>query len=363
MHSDLLDLLVCPVCKVDISWTLDQEVGGDVLAATGSCSGGHDFEIREGIAIMLPHAAEDPWAEMISGIERTVEEHPEIEKALFAPDPTGLGPADRFLRVQLLQARGRFDLAEKEHAAAEVGIYGQPACAALTTAVETVVERLTSGEGPVFDVASGPGTLVREILAATDRPVIATDLSAWVLRRLRDQLTALGLPVGRLALVVCDARHLPLRDGSISDLTTFEGLGNIAADAAAKAGGLPRNAALDLLREWRRVAHRLTSVQSLFSPTSLLHRAVLRHYGVAALTFPGPLHSLLREAGWRVVDEQARSLTRRPTPRSRLLRGVRIDGLPLLPTRMSSGWLAAEPSSDLSSSVAAGLPRHSRSME
>ena len=355
MRSDLLDLLVCPVCKAEISWTLEQASGGDVLAATGSCSGGHDFEIREGIAIMLPQWAPDPWAEMVSGIERMVGEHAEIEEALFAPDPTGLGPADRFLRVQLLQSRGQFDLAEREHAAAEVGVYGQRAYSTVVAAIDTVLERLRSGKGPVVDVASGPGTLVREILVGTDRTVIATDLSAWVLRRLRDQLTALSLPVGRLALVVCDARHLPLRDGGVSDLTTFEGLGNIAGDAARAAGGLPRSAALDLLREWRRVAHHMTSVQSLFSPMSLVHRAVLGRYGVAALTFPGPLHALLREAGWRVVDEQTKSFTRRPTPRSRLLRGVRIDGLPLLPTRMSSGWLAAEPSSDLPSSAAVGL--------
>ncbi len=356
MRSDLLDLLVCPVCKTEISWTAEQENGNEVLAATGSCSSEHSFEIREGIAILLPQSALDPWAEMFSGIERMVKEHPDIEEALFAPDPTGLGPADRFLRVQLLQARGRFELAEREHTAAAVGIYGQPTCSALATAIEAVVERLRSGEGPVFDVASGPGTLVREILTGTDRTVIATDVSAWVLRRLRDQLAALGLPAGRLALAVCDARHLPLRDGSVSDLTTFEGLGNIAADAAREAGGLPRSAALDLLREWRRVAHRMTSVQSLFSPTSLVHRAVLGHHGVAALTFPGPLHALLREAGWRVVDEQTRSLTRRPTPRSTLLRGVRIDGLPLLPTRVRVGWLAATPSSDVPASATVGRP-------
>jgi len=357
MRSDLLDLLVCPVCKAEISWTLDQESGGEVLAATGSCSGGHGFEIREGIAVLLPQSAPDPWAEMVSSVERMVGEHPEIEEALFAPDPTGLGPADRFLRVQLLQARGRFDLAEREYAAATVGVYGQPLCSAVAAAMDEVVARLRSGKGPIFDVASGPGTLVREILAGTDRTVIATDVSAWVLRRLRDQVTFLGLPAERLALVVCDARNLPLRDGGVSDLTTLEGLGNIAADAAREAGGFSRSAALDLLREWRRAAHRMTSVQSLFSSTSLVHRAVLGHYGMAALGFPGPLHGLLREAGWRVVDEQTRSLARRPTPRSTLLRGVRIDGLPLLPTRMHVGWLAATAAADVAVGVAGGQGR------
>ena len=342
MRDDLLDLLVCPVCKADITWAVGQERGGEVMTARGSCRNGHDFEIREGIAMLLPNAARDPWAEMVSGIERMVAEHPRIEEALFASDPTGLGPADRFLRVQLLQARGRFELAEREHMDAEVGVYGQHAYSMIAASISNVVERLRHGDGPVFDVASGPGALVREILAGTDRTVIATDLSAWVLRRLRDQLTAVGLPAERLALVVCDARQLPLRDGGVGDLTTFEGLGNIAGDAARVAGGLRRNAAVALLREWRRVARRMTSVQSLFSRTSLVHRVVLGHYGVAALTFPGPLHSLLRETGWRVVDEQAWSLIRRPTPRSRLIAGVRIDGLPLLPTRMSIGWMAAE---------------------
>lgn len=357
MRNDLLGLLVCPVCKAEISWTLDQESGGEVLAATGSCSGGHGFEIREGIAVLLPQSAPDPWAELVSGIERSVGEHPEIEEALFAPDPTGLGPADRFLRVQLLQARGHFDLAEREYAAAMVGVYGRPTYSASAAAIEEVVERLRLGEGPILDVASGTGILVKAILSGTNRTVIATDLSAWVLRRLRDQVTALGLPAGRLALVVCDGRNLPFRDGGVSDLTTLEGLGSIAADAAREAGGFSRSAALDLLREWRRAAHRMTSMLSLFSSTSLVHRAVLMHYGVADLMFPGPMHGLLREAGWRVVDEQTQSLARRPTPRSALLRGVRIDGLPLLPTRMQVGWLAATAAPDVAVGVAGGQGR------
>ena len=351
-RRDLVDLFVCPSCKAEISWTVTQESSGEVLAASGSCSGGHVFEIREGIAIMLPHAAEDPWAEMVSGIERIVGEHPEIEEALFAPDPTRLGPADRFLRVQLLQARGNFDLAEREYAAAAVGIYGQQLCAALATSIDEVVARLRSGDGPIFDLASGRGMLVRAILAGTDRPVIATDVSAWVLQRLRNQVTALGLPAERLALVVCDARSLPLADGGITVLTTLEGLMNIGAAAAGETGGPSRSAELDLLREWRRVGQRMTSVQSLFSSTSLIHRAVLAHYGMAALGFPGPLRTLLRAAGWQVVDERTRTLVRRPTPRSALLGGVQIDALPLLPTRMHVGWLAATAAPDRGGGVA-----------
>lgn len=340
MQHDVLRLLCCPLCSEPLTWTIADELDDQVRAAQGSCAGGHGYEIREGIAVLLPGGAEDPWEESVSGMERMLQAQPAVEEAMFAPDPSGLGPADRFLRVQLLQARGRFMEAEQEYAAAVAGIYGPVFAAAMASNVESAAARLAAGEGPILDVASGPGTLVRELLRQTQRTVIATDVSAWVLRRLREQVKALGLQADRLALVVCDARRLPFQDGSIPDLTTFEGILNIAV-AAAVEGSLPRSAARALLAEWRRVAQRMVSVQTLFSPWDVLHRAILGRYGVVPLTFARPFHVLLDEAGWRVAAETGRTLTRRPTPRSTLLPGVTIDQLPVAPTRVHLECLVA----------------------
>ena len=340
MRHELLRLLCCPVCGVSLRWTIGDEPGDEVRTAKGVCAEGHACEIRDGIAVLLPDSAGDPWAENVSAMERMLQAQPAAEEALFASDPGGLGPADRFLRVQLLQARGRFTEAEQEYAAAAAGIYGAAFASAMASTVESAAVLLAAGEGPILDVASGPGTLVRELLRRTRRTVIATDVSPWVLGRLRRHVEALGLPAERLALVVCDARRLPFQDGSVTDLTTCEGILNIAAAAAAE-GALPRTAARALLAEWRRVAQRMVSVQTLFSPWDPLHRVVLGRYGAAPLAFPRPFHALLGEAGWQVATETGRSLTRRPTPRSRLLPGVTIDQLPLAPTRVRLECLVA----------------------
>jgi len=341
VQRELLELLICPVCRGELTWSVREEQGGDVLAAQGTCPGGHAYEIRDGVAGMLAAGGPDPWEENVSGIERALAEHPEIAQALFAPQPDALGPADRFLRVQLLQARGQFDLAEEEYEKAAEAVYGRASVEATSAAVATAVRTLATGEGPILDIASGPGTLVRELLGQSARPVIATDISAWVLRRLRAQAAALGLPVGRLSLLVCDARRLPLRDGAVQDISTMEGIGNVAFAAAMESRRLRRGAALELLAEWRRVGTRLTSVQSLLSPWNVVHRVVLGYLGAAALLYPAPLRALLAAAGWRAVSETGITLVHRPTPRSELLRGTRIDGLPLVPVRASTECLVA----------------------
>ena len=340
MQHDLIALLACPICHAPLSWNVTEVGEHEVLAAQGSCTGDHEYLIRDGIAVLLPPDSQDPWEEGVSGVEQMLREDPAAEQAMFAADPRALGPADRFLRVQLLQARGQFQEAEREYPDAAAGIYGAAVALAMASTVTAAASRLAAGEGPILDVASGPGTLVRELLRLTERPVIATDVSAWVLRRLRRHVEALGLPVERLALVVCDARSLPFRDGCIADLSTFEGILNIAA-AAAGHGSLPRSAAGALLAEWRRVARRMVSVQQFFAPWDILHRAILGHYGMTPLTFSGPFHTLLRETGWQVAAETGHALTRRPTPRSTLLHGVAIDQLPVVPARVRLECLVA----------------------
>ena len=55
-----------------------------------------------------------------------------------------------------------------------------------------VIERLSSGTGPVVDLASGAGALVEEIARRLTRPVVATDFSPSILRRDRIRVLSSG---------------------------------------------------------------------------------------------------------------------------------------------------------------------------
>jgi uncharacterized protein YbaR (Trm112 family) len=60
MKRDLNDLLVCPVCKSDLSLTVETEENDEVLTGTLRCIDSEiDYPIEDGIPNLLPreHAA------------------------------------------------------------------------------------------------------------------------------------------------------------------------------------------------------------------------------------------------------------------------------------------------------------------
>jgi len=55
MRSDLMEILVCPLCKAELSLAVDQEDGDEILAGTLTCTGcGQTFPIEDGIPNLLP---------------------------------------------------------------------------------------------------------------------------------------------------------------------------------------------------------------------------------------------------------------------------------------------------------------------
>ena len=55
MRPDLLDLLACPLCKAELTLTVVDEEGGEILKGTLHCSAcGETFAIEDGIPNLLP---------------------------------------------------------------------------------------------------------------------------------------------------------------------------------------------------------------------------------------------------------------------------------------------------------------------
>ncbi|MCK9518702.1 MAG: methytransferase partner Trm112 [Dehalococcoidia bacterium] len=55
MKPDLLEILVCPLCKGDLELTTDREEDGEILAGSLRCSGCNEtYPIEDGIPNMLP---------------------------------------------------------------------------------------------------------------------------------------------------------------------------------------------------------------------------------------------------------------------------------------------------------------------
>jgi uncharacterized protein YbaR (Trm112 family) len=96
---------------------------------------------------------------------------------------------------------------------------------------------IASVRGLVVDVASGPGGSFCVPLMAdegADRLLLMTDLAPYVMVAWRRLLLAEGWG-SRCSNLVCDARRLPLRDGSAAAVTSVGGFDNIVDNGPAYA--------------------------------------------------------------------------------------------------------------------------------
>ena len=55
MRHDLMEIIVCPLCKSELALTVAQEAEGEIVAGTLSCSGCNEtYPIEDGIPNLLP---------------------------------------------------------------------------------------------------------------------------------------------------------------------------------------------------------------------------------------------------------------------------------------------------------------------
>ena len=98
----------------------------------------------------------------------------------------------------------------------------------------------------------------------------------------------------------------------------------------------------ELLAELRRVtAGELLSTSLFYPKDDAANRAVIEEAGLASLLLERPALAHFDDAGWEVTLAnrcQARAL---PTPRSELLGGVGVDGLPVAATTLTWGTIIA----------------------
>ena len=193
--------------------------------------------------------------------------------------------------------------------------------------MQTAVERLSSGTGPVIDLASGAGGLIEEMARNLTRPVVATDFSPTILRRARRRLEHFGL-YGDVSLVAFDARRTPFRDGSIKTMTSYVGLSNLRDPGTV----------LDELR--RIIDGEFLSICHFFDLADEANARAIRELRLDYL-YRGATTEAFTNAGWRA--EVANSVLARaePTPRSVLL-GAGIDGLPVTETELEFCVLMAQ---------------------
>jgi uncharacterized protein YbaR (Trm112 family) len=331
MHTYLMELLQCPSCHGELTWTVKQQGDRHIEAADAECrTCAATYPVRNGIGIfLLPDLPRrDLWEQVDSQLRQYLREHPEVERQLMESPLDTLAPADQFFRTQVLEERGEYADARTVEDLANVGLYTAEYLACWDEQVDYLLSRLAAAEGPIVDLASGRGYLIERLARNLTNPIVATDFSPWVLRRNRAWLEYFGW-YERVSLLAFDARRTPFKDRAVVTLTTNLGLPNIEEPGS-------------LLEELRRiVSGGLLAISHFFPEVDDANAQVIRDAGLATLLYRRSALACFARAGWRVEVVNRCLAQARPTPAGVVLQGARIDGLPAADTTLEWCVLSA----------------------
>jgi len=330
MHTYLIEMLECPVCRGILKWDVIEERENRIETGTANCQEcSAAYPVREGIGMFLTPdlPRKDLWEQVDSQLILYLRERPDLEWKLMDVPINTLEPADLYYRALVLEERGKYEKARELEELAEEGIYTAEYRACWQSQIEYVIEEIAGSEGPIIDLASGRGYLVDKMAQRLDRLIVATDFSPRVLRRDRKWLETMGL-YDKVSLLAFDARRTPFRKKAIGVLTTNLGLPNIEE---------PGN----LLRELRRVVGgRFLAITHFYPEEDEINGSALRENGLITL-FRAEAEESFSSAGWETeVVNVCRGLAR-PTPTSEVLEGAGIDGFPLAETMLEWCVIAA----------------------
>ena len=320
MHSYLINLLECPSCHGSLAWNISSQKDDRIIEAIARCQAcAAEYPVRDDIGIFLTPdlPRNDLWEQGGQQLSKLLSEHPEIEVQLMDGLLSDLGPADRFFRGMALEERGEYSEAQRAFDAAMPELYTDDYRDCWQSQVDFVLEALADGTDPIVDLASGRCYLVRDLIAATERPIVATDFSLHILRRNRKWLIHHGL-YDHVSLLAFDARKTPFRDNSIGTMTTNLGLPNIENPG-------------DLLAELRRITSgQFLAVSHFYSADDNANLSALQDAKLGDSLLRESVLAAFREAGWRVSVRNSCHGLARPTPQGEILAGASIDGFPVV---------------------------------
>lgn len=240
-----------------------------------------------------------------------------------------LSPADRFFRGMMLEELGKFQEAKEAHDLAMPGLYTEEYLVCFQKQVNYVIDELSQGKEPVIDLASGRCSLVEQLAAKLDRPLVATDFSPRILLQDRKRLEFNGL-YDHVSLLAFDARRTPFKDKAIETLTTNLGLPNIEE---------PGN----LLKELRRIVKgTFLSISHFFPDNDEINGKEIHKLNLETFMFRQSALESFAINQWNVETRNVYTGKAAPTPPSLIIEGLRNDGLPVSETELEWCTLVAK---------------------
>lgn len=332
MHDFLREMLICPACHGDLTWSITERQGDRVEIAEAQCKQCKAlYPVREGIGLFLTPdlPREDLWVQADDRLTRHLSEHPEIAHQLMDVPLATLSPADQMFRMFVLEERRDYLAAKEAGQVAMAGMYTAEYQACSQSQYDYLLDRLSSVQGPIIDLASGRCYLATLLAEKLDQPIVVTDFSPHVLRRDRQRFQLSHL-YERISLLAFDARRTPFKDGALETLTTYVGLANIGEPDV-------------LLLELRRiVSGKFWAVSHFYSVEDQVNAAAIDKMGLSNMLYRAPTLSSFTASGWQVEIANECAGKALPTPVSVIFDGMGIDGLPVAETVLNWCTLIAQ---------------------
>ena len=336
MDKQIIEMLECPVCHHHLRWQIESVQNNHIEHAEAYCSEcGAMYPVTDGIGIFLTPdlPRNDMWEQADSQVVLFLNDHPDIEKKLMDRPVELLSPTDQQFRAMVLDERGRFAEGKQVEELASKNLYTPEYLACWKSQIEYTLEKLSSFDGPIVDLASGRCYLVEKIVSQLHRPVIATDFSPSVLRRDREYFQFLEMD-HLVSFLAFDARKTPFKQGALETMTTNVGLSNIK-----NPGGL--------LNELRRIINgTLLAISHFFPEEDVLNRKVITEAGIEAFVYKKKALQHFSDHRWNVSAENSCVAKALPTPLSEIFEGARADGLPVAQTELEWCTIYAESYAD-----------------
>jgi ubiquinone/menaquinone biosynthesis C-methylase UbiE/uncharacterized protein YbaR (Trm112 family) len=330
MQEYLIGFLECPSCHGSLNWKIIQRIGKRIEEAEIKCNScSANYHVHKSIGVFLAGEIErnDLWKKADSGLIKYLKSNPDVKQELMNTPINELTPADQFFRAMVLEEQGLYIEAKEIERIANSGLYSGQYQFCWQKQIDYILVRLADNISPVLDIASGRGYLLEKMVNKLNCPVIGSDFSLTVLQRNLQYLKAKGL-YEKVSLLAFDARVTPFKDGALANITTNLGLPNIEHPGS-------------LLKELHRIlSGNFFAITHFFQEDDELNAKIIHEAGLDKFLYQQTALEQFSDAGWIVEIRNNCEGVAKPTPEGEVLKGAKIDGLPVTETILN--WCVLE---------------------
>jgi ubiquinone/menaquinone biosynthesis C-methylase UbiE/uncharacterized protein YbaR (Trm112 family) len=189
MYKEIINLLICPICKKSLKLLNAEEKNGELISGIVQCQSGTNWDIIEGVLDFKTEEQSDAnrWTDLTK--ERTFEE------------------LDEMIREKT--PKNQMELSNK--------------------ATEDIINFInTNKPKTVVDIATGRGMLLLDIVKKikVNLQLICIDLSFTILAADRLKIKQYN-PEINVNFIACDATNLPINNDQIDLVVSFFGIANM----------------------------------------------------------------------------------------------------------------------------------------